>query len=143
LVSRPVQRDNIEKAIARRKLIRKIMLDGGFKSAYELQDILRDKYDIDMHVETLYNDMIYIDAFKTDDIKAYDNKVLANCEAHLNTLNRLSTEAKYPNQRIQAINAYFKCVQDFKKLLVVLEEKKEVKFEKKPEKEEKVDVKFG
>ena len=143
MVSRPIQRENIEKAVARRKLIRKIMLDEGFKNAYELQKILKDSYDIDMHVETLYNDMIYIDAFKHDDIRAFDNKVLANCEAHLENLNRMSVEAKYPDQRIKSIIAYFKCVQDFKKLLVVLEEKKDVKFEKKSKKDEKVDVKFG
>jgi len=136
-MNRDDQRKAISGVVARRQLIRKIMLDKGFKSVYELQTLLYNDYDIEVKsVETLYNDMIYIDAFKHDDVKAYNNKVLANCEAHLENLNRMSVEAKYPDQRIKAINAYFKCVQEMKKLMVVLEERDQVVFEKKQDKEE-------
>ena len=136
-MNRDDQRKAISGVVARRQLIRKIMLDKGFKSVYELQTLLYNDYDIEVKsVETLYNDMIYIDAFKHDDVKAYNNKVLANCEAHLENLNRMSEEAKYPDQRIKAINAYFKCVQEMKKLMVVLEERDQVVFEKKQDKEE-------
>jgi len=146
MVTRSEQKTEAKKQFARRKVIREVMLEKGFKSTQELQDILTKDYDMDVpSLETLYHDLLIIDAFKDDEIKAFDNKMIAACGSHLDKLNHLSNHAKYDNQKVQAITAYFKCAKDFKQLLELCRECKPVKFEKKKDekKEDEQVVKFG
>lgn len=140
---------SLKEIAERRGIIRKIIREEGFSSGYELQSILKNKYDIEVSRETVYNDLRFIDAFTEEDKKAFNNNMLANCEKMLNKLNKLSETAKYDNHKIYAVRAYFTSVKDMQRIVELLTENKirspkEIeKTIEKEEKEEEMTIEFG
>jgi len=117
MASNKEKQEKIMDEVARVDLIKKIAMDKGFRSAYELQEILKDEYGVEVHVDTLYTDLMRIEMFKQEDLQAFENKIIADCTAHLNNLNNMSVKAKYEQYRIKAIDSYFKNVPEMLKII--------------------------
>ena len=147
MASNKEKKEKIMDEVSRASLIKKIAIDKGFRSAYELQKILSEDYGIDVHVDTLYTDLMRLELFKKEDLQAFENKIIADCTAHLNNLNNMSVKAKYEQYRIKAIDSYFKNVPEMLKIIRSCVRKKtktdvdEVVEE--VEKDEGVELQFG
>lgn len=138
--------EKVIKQKERRICIKNIMQDEGFYSVQGLKDTLKKEYDIDVSRETLYSDLANIDAFDETELQAFNNKLIGNCEAHLENLNKMSINAKYEVHRVKAIDSYFKNVKDIKKILGLLTKKPvsvPEKVEVDEDDEEDVSVEFG
>ena len=103
--------------VFRRGLVRKLVLDCGFKDVVELKSLLKKRFDVEADFDVLFDDLKSVDVFDEDGVSVFNVKLLANCNAHLERLNFISKNAKYDNQRIKAITSFFKCAQDFQVLL--------------------------
>lgn len=139
--------EQVEKEKYRRRCIVDLMKDQGFYSVKNLQELLKDVYGVEVSRETLYSDLARIDGFKREDLSAFNNKLIANCEAHLDNLNHMSKNAKYEQYRIKAIDSYFKNVVEMKKVINLLVRSNEKPVEKLDDvdvvEDEDVNVEFG
>lgn len=144
MASNEEKKKKIESEVERTRMIKAIAQDIGFKDAYELQKILKDRYNVEVHVDTLYNDLMRIELFEDEDLRAFENRVMANCQSHLDNLNAISVKAKYEQYRIKAIDSYFKNIPDIIKMLHACARRRKPKTKtEEVEEEEELEVKFS
>jgi hypothetical protein len=101
----------------RRKLIRKIAMETGFSDIKDLQNILATEHDLQVHVDVLLLDLQELNLFAGDDKVLLHNMILANCNHQLKNLDTMSQMAKYENQRIKAVDSYFRNSVEMLKIL--------------------------
>jgi arginine repressor len=101
----------------RRRLIKKIINEKGFKGITELRRILLDEYGVSVVRQTLYTDMKYLGAVTEEDFDAISNKIIAGYNAHLQSLNAMVDNSKDEKTKIQAIRAYFQGTKELHELL--------------------------
>lgn len=110
------------------KNIRSIGIGRGFHTIEELKKILHDYYDTEISIVELEKILVSLDLFSGEDLVIYKNGLLANCQAHLINLNYMSLNAKYENQRIKAVDSYFKNASEMVKLISICRNKPVVKL---------------
>lgn len=110
------------------KNIRSIGIGRGFHTIDELKKILHDYYDTEISIVELEKILVSLDLFSGEDLVIYKNGLLANCQAHLINLNYMSLNAKYENQRIKAVDSYFKNASEMVKLISICRNKPVVKL---------------
>ncbi len=148
MASNKKKEEKILDDVGRARMIKTIACDTGFRNAAELQKILHEKYGVEVHIDTIYTDLMRIELFEKEDLQAFENKIVADCNAHLNNLNHMSVHAKYEQYRIKAIDSYFKNVPEMLKVIRSCVRKTAIKSDKKEEvieekEKEGVEIQFG
>lgn len=111
----------------RRNCIRRIAIDSGFTSVKDLQGKLKEMDNIEVSLDVIYDDLRLLKLYRDADYDVYANRILGNCEDSLCNLDKMSKLAKYENQRIKAVDSYFRNAVEMIRLINLVRGRKVVK----------------
>jgi hypothetical protein len=132
-----------EKTNDRRNLIKKIVLERGFKGITALQKLLSDEHRIKVSRTTLYKDIAIIGNIQPDDLNAIRTKIVAEIQKKICELDEIANHTDDDKIRISAINSAIKARQEKYKLMHMMAVKPDLdNVDVKDKQDGKINIRF-